>query len=58
MKFYLSGLGNTYPNLDLIQEAVVEADRLEFDGALMPDHYMWGAMRGHTMPNAYSTLDT
>lgn len=58
MKFYLSGLGNTYPNLDLIKEAIVEADLLGFDGALMPDHYMWGAMRGHTMPNAYSTLDT
>jgi len=58
MKFFLSGLGNHYDNLQTIKEAVVEADRLGFDGALMPDHYMWGEMRGHRMPNAYSTLET
>ncbi len=59
MKFYLSGLGNLYPNLELIKSAIIEADGLGFDGALMPDHYMWGEMRGgHRMPNAYSTLET
>ncbi len=59
MKFYLSGLGNQYPNLELIKSAIIEADGLGFDGALMPDHYMWGEMRGgHRMPNAYSTLET
>jgi len=58
MKFFLSGLGNRYDHLQTIKEAVVEADRLGFDGALMPDHYMWGEMRGHRMPNAYSTLET
>lgn len=35
----------------------MEPDKVSFDGALMPDHYMWGEMRGHRMPNAYSTLD-
>jgi alkanesulfonate monooxygenase SsuD/methylene tetrahydromethanopterin reductase-like flavin-dependent oxidoreductase (luciferase family) len=44
MQFFLSGLSNFSMNLALITEAVVEADRLGFDGALMPDHYMWGRM--------------
>jgi hypothetical protein len=42
MKFYLSGLGNLYPNLELIKSTIIEADGLGFDGALMPDHYMGG----------------
>jgi alkanesulfonate monooxygenase SsuD/methylene tetrahydromethanopterin reductase-like flavin-dependent oxidoreductase (luciferase family) len=59
MKFYLSGLGNLYPNVELIKSAIIEADGLGFDGVLMPDHYMWGEMRGgHRMPNGYSTLET
>lgn len=58
MKFYLAGLGNLSGSLASISEAIREADKLGFDGALMPDHYMWGEMRGHRMPNAYSTLET
>jgi alkanesulfonate monooxygenase SsuD/methylene tetrahydromethanopterin reductase-like flavin-dependent oxidoreductase (luciferase family) len=58
MKFFLSGLGNWSDSLEAIKKAVVEADGLGFDGALMPDHYMWGEMRGHRIPNAYSTLET
>ncbi len=59
MKFYLSGLGNLYPNLEMIESAIIEADGLGFDGALMPDHYMWGEMRGgYRMPNGYTTLET
>ena len=58
MKFFLGGLGNLYANVETITGAVIEADRLGFHGALMPDHYMWGEMRGHRMPNAYSTLET
>ncbi len=58
MEFFLGGLGNLAVNLDRITECVIEADRLGFNGALMPDHYMWGEMRGHQMPNAYSTLET
>ena len=58
MKFYLTGLGNLYENLDEIKKAVIEADKLSFDGALMPDHYMWGAEIGHTMTNPYRTLET
>ena len=45
MKFFLSGLSNFSMNLALITESVIEADRLGFDGALMPDHYMWGRMQ-------------
>ena len=58
MKFFLGGLGNLYANVETITGAVIEADRLGFHGALMPDHYIWGEMRGHRMPNAYSTLET
>ena len=42
LKFFLGGLGNWYKDLILIKDAVIEADKLEFFGALMPDHYMWG----------------
>jgi len=58
MKFYLTGLGNLYENLEWIARAVVEADKLGFDGALMPDHYMWGPEIGHSMASPYSTLET
>ncbi len=44
MKFFLSGLGNFSNNLAVISEAIIEGDKLGFDGALMPDHYMWGQM--------------
>ena len=58
MKFYLSGLGNMYSNLKHIEKAIITADEVGFDGAVMPDHYMWGAMVGHRFPNPYQTLDT
>lgn len=58
MKFFLSGLGNMANNIKTITEAVIEADQLGFDGALMPDHYMWGDQIGHSMPHPNSTLET
>jgi probable F420-dependent oxidoreductase len=58
MKFYLTGLGNLAENQDYITKSIVEADRLGFDGVLMPDHYMWGTEIGHSMKNPYSTLET
>ncbi|MFX0028583.1 MAG: LLM class flavin-dependent oxidoreductase, partial [Candidatus Hermodarchaeota archaeon] len=42
MKFILGGLGNWYNNYAFIEEAVIEADKCGFDGAILPDHYMWG----------------
>ena len=57
MKFFLSGLGNRFKNLTLITEAVIEADRLGFDGALMPDHYMWGERDWSRRPDNV-TLET
>jgi len=45
MKFFLSGLTNFSMNLALIIDAFIEADKLGFDGALLPDHYMWGRMQ-------------
>jgi alkanesulfonate monooxygenase SsuD/methylene tetrahydromethanopterin reductase-like flavin-dependent oxidoreductase (luciferase family) len=58
MKFYLTGLGNLAENQEHITKSIVEADRLGFDGVLMPDHYMWGNEIGHSMKNPYSTLET
>ncbi len=58
MKFYLTGLGNLYENVEHITGAIIEADRLGLDGALMPDHYMWGSEVGHSMQNPYRTLET
>lgn len=58
MKFFLSGLGNWAKDLSLTTEAIVEADRLGFDGAVMPDHYMWGEMKWHKRPDSNATLET
>ena len=58
MKFYLSGLGNWSGDLALTAKAVLEADKLGFDGAVMPDHYMWGELKWHKRPDSNSTLET
>jgi alkanesulfonate monooxygenase SsuD/methylene tetrahydromethanopterin reductase-like flavin-dependent oxidoreductase (luciferase family) len=46
MKFMLGGLGNWFNDFELVKSAILEADKLGYDGALMPDHYQWGQM-GH-----------
>ena len=58
LKFFLTGLGNLYDNMDSILSGVIEADKQGFDGCLMPDHYMWGQEIGHSMQNPYHTLET
>lgn len=58
MKFFKSGLGNWYNDLTLIKEAVFEADKLGFDGALIPDHYMWGTRVWGKRPDDYVTLES
>ncbi|MFW9831135.1 MAG: LLM class flavin-dependent oxidoreductase [Candidatus Thorarchaeota archaeon] len=58
MKFYLSGLGNWYSEYDLIEKAIIEADKQGFDGALMPDHYMWGKTEWLSRPDRNITLET
>jgi len=58
LKFFLTGLGNLYSNIDSILNGIIEADKQGFDGALMPDHYMWGEEIGHNMENPYHTLET
>lgn len=58
MKFFLTGLGNLYDNLDPIINGVIEADKRGLNGVLMPDHYMWGQEIGHSMKNPYHTLET
>jgi alkanesulfonate monooxygenase SsuD/methylene tetrahydromethanopterin reductase-like flavin-dependent oxidoreductase (luciferase family) len=58
VKFFLSGLGNWFVDLELIQDAVLEADRLGFDGAVIPDHYMWGETEWLKRPDSNSTLES
>ncbi len=58
MKFFLAGLGNWFKDYALIEKAVKEADKLGFDGALMPDHYMWGQTEWMRRSDANSTLET
>ena len=53
----MTGLGNLYDNVEHIAGAIIEADRLGLDGALMPDHYMWGPEIGHSIQNPYRTLE-
>jgi len=55
MKFMLGGLGNWFNDFELVKNAILEADKLGYDGALMPDHYMWGDMGGGMMsrPDSY-----
>ena len=60
MKFMLGGLGNWYNDFKLVKNAILEADKLGYYGALMPDHYMWGEMRGGMMtrPDSNVTMET
>jgi len=58
LKFFLTGLGNLYDNMDPILNGVIEADKQGLDGVLMPDHYIWGQEIGHSMQRPYHTLET
>jgi alkanesulfonate monooxygenase SsuD/methylene tetrahydromethanopterin reductase-like flavin-dependent oxidoreductase (luciferase family) len=58
MKFILGGLGNWYNDYTLTEEAVIEADKCGFDGAILPDHYMWGDLPWHRRPDNNRTLET
>ncbi|MHA1907932.1 MAG: LLM class flavin-dependent oxidoreductase [Candidatus Thorarchaeota archaeon] len=60
MKFMLGGLGNWYNDFESVKNGIIEADKLGFDGALMPDHYMWGQMHGGPMsrPDSNVTMET
>ncbi len=41
MKFFLGGLSNFAKNYPLIEKAILTADGLGFEGALLPDHYQY-----------------
>ncbi|MCK4285689.1 MAG: LLM class flavin-dependent oxidoreductase [Candidatus Lokiarchaeota archaeon] len=58
MKFILGGLGNWYNDYPLTEKAVIEADKYGFDGAIFPDHYMWGELPWHKRPDSNRTLET
>jgi alkanesulfonate monooxygenase SsuD/methylene tetrahydromethanopterin reductase-like flavin-dependent oxidoreductase (luciferase family) len=58
LKFFLTGLGNLYDNMNQIIGGVIEADKQGLDGVLMPDHYMWGEQIGHRMQRPNHTLET
>ncbi len=56
MKFMLGGLGNWFNDFELVRNAILEADKLGFFGAVMPDHYMWGKMHGGPMSRSDSNV--
>ena len=59
MKFFIHpGLRNLFKDLELITNTIIEADKLGFDGAVMPDHYMWGTRNRGKSPDDYITLET
>jgi alkanesulfonate monooxygenase SsuD/methylene tetrahydromethanopterin reductase-like flavin-dependent oxidoreductase (luciferase family) len=58
LKFFLGGLGNWSKDYALIENAVIEADKLGFDGALIPDHYMWGQTEWLRRPDSNTTLES
>ncbi|MFW9930082.1 MAG: LLM class flavin-dependent oxidoreductase [Candidatus Thorarchaeota archaeon] len=59
MKFFIGGLGNWFNDYTQLKQLILEGDKLGFDGALMPDHYMWGTMGGRmNRPDRYRTVDT
>ncbi|MFW9874260.1 MAG: LLM class flavin-dependent oxidoreductase [Candidatus Thorarchaeota archaeon] len=58
MKFILGGLGNWYNDYTLIEAAVIEADKCGYDGAILPDHYMWGDLSRQQRPDSNRTLET
>lgn len=59
LKFILGGLGNWYSDFELVKDAVLEADKLGYYGAVMPDHYMWGDMGGMmSRPDANITMES
>lgn len=60
MRFMIGGLGNWYNDFEHSKNTVLEADKLGYYGALMPDHYMWGQMAHGPMsrPDANVTMET
>jgi len=58
IKFILGGLGNWYNDYTLTERAIIEADKCGFDGAILPDHYMWGDLPWHRRPDSNRTLET
>ncbi len=58
MKFYLGGLGNWANDYAQVEKAILKADDLGFDGALIPDHYQWGAAPFLKRPDPDATLES
>ncbi|MFX0091512.1 MAG: LLM class flavin-dependent oxidoreductase [Candidatus Hodarchaeota archaeon] len=58
VKFFLGGLGNWFNDYKLIEPLILEADHLGWDGALLPDHYMWGTSDFIKRPDSNVTLET
>ncbi|MFW9777528.1 MAG: LLM class flavin-dependent oxidoreductase [Candidatus Heimdallarchaeota archaeon] len=58
MKFFLSGLGNWYNDFNLVSKAILTADKLDYDGALIPDHYMWGTTEWLKRPDSNVTMES
>lgn len=55
----IGGLGNWFNDYTSVKNTVIEADKYDFEGALMPDHYMWGDRGGRmSRPDNFRTVDT
>lgn len=58
MKFFITLYTNWYAELQLIEKVILEADRLGFDGVLIPDHYMFRKSEMHMRKNRNATLES
>ncbi len=57
MKFFLGGIGNFARDYTTVEKAILKAEDLGFDGALIPDHYQYGKAPIFQSSNPDSTLD-
>jgi len=58
MKFFIALYSNWFMDFEVIEKVILEADRLGFDGVLMPDHYMFGEELLGFRPDANETLES
>jgi alkanesulfonate monooxygenase SsuD/methylene tetrahydromethanopterin reductase-like flavin-dependent oxidoreductase (luciferase family) len=57
MQFFIALYTNWFPDYSIIEKIVLEAERLGYDGVLMPDHYMFIEEVLSFRPDANHTLE-
>ena len=58
MKFFITLYTNWYADFQLIEKVILEADRLGFDGVLIPDHYMFRKSEMRMRRDRNATLES